>query len=606
MSSIIFSIKDIKRRRFESFFYIVGVGVPLSVSLIVTLIFPDTLFNLQEYMNNRVPIGLAQMFSAYFIFLWVVSQILALVIVLTLNYGLMQLRQRDIVVMKASGASPYKIYWLFVSKVLILNALSVSFAISISAVTIFIISPHSLANFSSPILIGVILLFLLFSYLFGYRAVLDIVEKLETKVGLHFFDKKQVVAKWKSPLSKVSWKYRYAIRLIRHHKRLSNNVTIILFVIFFILIFSLFGSFLFLDTTQSYIQRSFGRDVYLISTTAMADQYISLCIFNKYNSTSNIFTFDYLSETIPTNTARFIERSNIVASYEERLITTTKIYERPSVAYRDSKYVLIGGYRQRMTVVIGINTTKTFSNWFIRGNYISDSQDVLLGDTLATYLVDDPSFESVELFGKILHISGIAFSVENKGNVAFMSLSLMQQALSINQVNLLFVKLNTRSTDDISSFVAYLKSQGLRLLDINEIVDYNMSVLENNWTLIDFLSGTLLISALVSVTIFIFSVFTVNYQDFYSMLLVGATTKNIEEIAVSISIIYILKSIIPALITGIILALLILFPEPALSLLSISLTLLIIFIAIGIVTTAHYLGAWLTMKKGTFDIISKI
>jgi len=605
MSSIIFSLKDIKRRKLESFFYIIGVGVPLSVSIVITLIFPGVLFGLQSYLSNRVPLGLAQMFSAFFIFLWGISQITALVIVLTLNYGLMQLRQRDIIVMKASGASPYKIYWLFVSKIVILNVMSVIFAITISAITIFVISPHSISNFSNSTLIGVILLFLLLSYVFGYRAVLDIVEKMESKTGLYFFDKKQPAKNWKSPLSKISWKYRYAIRLIRHHRRLSNNVTLILFVIFFILIFSLFGSFLFLDTTHSYMQRSFGKDVYLITTPTMATQYIALCSFEEYNSTSNILNFDYFSELLPTNTVKFIEGSSIVSIYEERLITTTTIYERPSVAYRDGKYVLIGGYRQRVTVVVGINSTNTLSNWFIRGSYISGPQDVLLGDTLATYLVDDPFFESVEVFGKILHISGVAFSVENKGDVAFMDLSLMQQALNVNQVNLLFVKLNTQSTDEISVFDNYLKSQGLHLLDINQIIDKNMRILTNSWTLIDLLSSVLLISGLISITIFIFSVFTVNYRDFYSMLLVGATKKNIEEIAIVISSIYILKSVIPALVSGCLFAIFILFPEPALSYLSISLTLLIIFLSVGIVTIAHYLGAWLTMKKGYFDIISK-
>ena len=125
MSSIIFSLKDIKRRKLESFFYIIGVGVPLSVSITVTLLFPNLLFSIQTYLSSRVPLGLAQMFSTFFIFLWGLSQITALIVVLTLNYGLMQLRQRDIVVMKASGASPFKIYWLFVSKIVILNVISI-------------------------------------------------------------------------------------------------------------------------------------------------------------------------------------------------------------------------------------------------------------------------------------------------------------------------------------------------------------------------------------------------------------------------------------------------------------------------------------------------
>jgi ABC-type antimicrobial peptide transport system permease subunit len=215
------------------------------------------------------------------------------------------------------------------------------------------------------------------------------------------------------------------------------------------------------------------------------------------------------------------------------------------------------------------------SQSFSNGEFLKEnsSWEAVIGDSLAQGMFSAPLSQRISLRGEDFVILGVCLDPINNGNVTYVPLKNLQNITGVFRPNIVMVRPDPSAdyATALSSIRAEIKglNSEFEAVDLNEVLDENMSFLGYIWSTIMFLPLISLFAASLCLIAYVMLTITEQRQEFGVLRALGANPRTIVEIVSGQSLVVLLSSCAAGIAFGIIITLLILIPEPFVTLSSV-------------------------------------
>ena len=467
--------------------------------------------------------------------------------------------------MKANGATSDVIYSFFVYRFLLLALMSAF----ITSLAIFLYSNVVNLFFVNTLSIISVLAFLFTVYYSSYSVTSSLIQ-LKNPFAYFMRIYESFSESVSSLARKLSWKSRYALLILKRSGKISKLLGIAILVNFFLLAFLTAGYFTFSDTTAHYIKRSIGSNVVAIGPPDMIFFYKS---FNSFQE--SVIPVNLSDELIPDVVFNNLQKLSFISKIERRLIIEANVKVILQTRESSSSFGHVKIISEP-TYAVGIEFSNLTSNWLLYGDFPNSSSQVLVGDSLDTLLLTQGTYDALYLFNQKFYVSGVCLTTENKGNVVYVSLRMLNKISNVKGFNLILVQLSELTPDILSKLSASVHAIGYEFLILDDIAKENISTIQSLWSYISIVIASIVISTISAIGTFVFVQLSLNSRELLSMYLLGASRKDYTEIAFAMGFISIIQVALPGYILGSLLGYLILFKTAFLSSSSILYILLLI------------------------------
>jgi ABC-type lipoprotein release transport system permease subunit len=408
-------------------------------------------------------------------------------------------------------------------------------------------------------------LFFAIALIFGAKPILDTTKVKPSKAlsPSHYFG----VSKESGfrATSKSGLTMKLALRSLSRHRSATVRIIICLTAVFLLATVGIAGGIIADQTTKSWIEKAVGRDIVLIAHKDMCSQYKLLLskFYETEESTINYTDERYLiSEDILNQLGSMPNVSGI----DPRLVVEMHVEELQG--YIIEEYKEVGDSRKGNSLVVGVEPEKVLSDWFLDGEFLKENQswEAVIGDSLALNMFSMPLVQRMNIRGEDLVIVGVCLDPINNGNVTYVPLENLQNITGVSKPNIVMVKTNPQADhiavlNSIRTEIGSLNPE-FGVLDLNEILDKNLSFLSYIWSMIMFLPLISLFAASLCLIAYVMLTIAEQRQEFGVLRALGANPKTIVKIVSEQSLVVLLSSCAAGIAFGIILTLLILIPEP--------------------------------------------
>jgi ABC-type antimicrobial peptide transport system permease subunit len=371
--------------------------------------------------------------------------------------------------------------------------------------------------------------------------------------------------------SKSGLTMKIALRSLFRHKSATIRIIICLVAVFLLATVGIAGGIIADQTTKSWIEKAVGRDIVLIAHQDMCNQYkLLLSKFYEANETPPINYTDanyLISEDILN---RLSSMSNI-SDIDPRLVLEMHVGEIEGyeiASGTEDTYITVGDSREGNSLVIGVEPEKVLSESFLDGEFLKENRswEAVIGDSLAQGMFSVPLNQKISLRGKDFDVVGVCLDPINNGNVTYVPIKNLQNITGVLKPNIVMIKTNpsanrTAVLNYIRAEVKDLNSE-FEVLDLNEVLDKNLSFVGYIWSTIMFLPVISLFAASLCLIAYVVLTITEQRQEFGVLRALGANPKTIVKIVSGQSLVVLLSSCATGIAFGIIITLLILIPEP--------------------------------------------
>jgi ABC-type antimicrobial peptide transport system permease subunit len=327
------------------------------------------------------------------------------------------------------------------------------------------------------------------------------------------------------------------------------------------------------QTTKSWIEKAVGRNIVLIAHEDMCNQYrLLLSKFYEANETSSINYTDtkYL---IPENITDQLSSMSNISGVDPRLVLEMRVEELVGyvLVSGTTEIIEVGDSHKGNSLVVGVEPEKVLSECFLDGEFLKENRswEAVIGDSLAQNMFSVPLSQRIGLPSKKLEdfvIVGVCLDPINNGNVTYVPLENLQNITGVLKPNIVMVKTDPSAdhTAVLNSIRSEIKSldQKFEVLDLNEVLDKNLSFLGYIWSTIMFLPLISLFAASLCLIAYVMLTITEQRQEFGVLRALGANPKTIVKIVSEQSLVVLLSSCAVGIAFGIMTTLLILVPEP--------------------------------------------
>lgn len=594
MTLLDYVILDLKRQKLETIFVAIGVSIPLTIALSITLFFTDISQIIYESLTSTMSLGLIRMYQVFHAILWLGVIILTALIVATLSLTSTLIRQKDITIMRGIGMPAPAIYSFFVYKILIILMLAISFS-SLSSMSLYLLIHLGFPPLSTLFWFGITIFLTLFlGYLSSYQSIIDVIKEIQI-TGI-VTPVTALAAKVKRRKRQVPWTITFAGRMVTRMSKLSKTLITTLFVVYLIASFSLFSSVIVLDTSKNYIYRASGRNVIVVGDSEILNIYSSLLSPIPNQSWQQI---DFLEYEIQEDAYIALSSISGLKTIERRLLYYTEIREIPVIVMDpEGGYKTIGTSQTAETFVFGYDPDNCISNWYAVGD-ITAKDKVLVGDELDLILFEDPLNQKVAINEHVFEISAVIFDIFNKGNVLYVPLDNLQEIYNITSYNLIFLEFDSINDAIIDQVIQVIKQYNLVYVLLDSIIKDSLKLLESSWSVFNFELALIILSSTIAIIAYTISVFFVFSEDLIVALKVGAKHKNLTTIAKNIGIYITTIALIPATFLAIFFSINFVIPDPVLTFGSFFAVLLILLI-IAIFSIVSFMAGKLLFFKFYF------
>jgi len=230
--------------------------------------------------------------------------------------------------------------------------------------------------------------------------------------------------------------------------------------------------------------------------------------------------------------------------------------------------VTVGDNRQGESLIVGVEPEKVLSECFLDGEFLKENGawEAVIGDSLAQGMFAVPLSQGIELHGEDFVIVGVCLDPINNGNVTYVPIKDLQNITGVLKPNIVMVK--TDPSANRTAVLNYIRTEieslnpKFEVLDLNEVLDKNLSFLGYIWSTIMFLPLISLFAASLCLIAYVMLTITEQRQEFGVLRALGANPKTIVKIVSGQSLVVLLSSCAAGIAFGIIVTLLILVPEP--------------------------------------------
>ena len=579
MSETSFAMNDLLRRKLQTSLIVISLTLCVASTLFLLLFSEKIGFGISLMVESKLTAGFSTLFSHFIIFTGILIFVVGAVIMSFMVFVMMSQKVRDIGLMKAAGCPNDLIFGYFMTQLLVVTLIGCFIGVILGIFADFA-STNLLSSFGFQILQKpinfwlVLLVFALFfalALIFGAKPILDTTKVKSAKAlspSYYFGMSKESGFR---VTSKSGLTMKIALRSLFRHKSATIRIIICLSAVFLLATVGIAGGIIADQTTKSWIEKAVGRDIVLIAHRDMCNQYkLLLSKFYEANETSLINYTDvkyFISEDILD---RLSSMSNI-SGIDPRLILEMHVEElegyeiAPGTA---DTYTVVGDSHEGNSLIIGVEPEKVLSESFLDGEFLKENRswEAVIGDSLVQKMFAVPLSQRIDLRGQDFNIVGVCIDPINNGNVTYVPLKDLQNITGVLKPNIVMVETDPSAdhTAVLNSIRTEIKSLNpeFEILDLNDVLDKNLSFLSYIWSTIMFLPLISLFAASLCLIAYVMLTITEQRQEFGVLRALGANPKTIVKIVSGQSLVVLLSSCAAGIAFGIIITLLILVPEP--------------------------------------------
>jgi ABC-type antimicrobial peptide transport system permease subunit len=306
----------------------------------------------------------------------------------------------------------------------------------------------------------------------------------------------------------------------------------------------------------------------LIAHQDMCSQYKSL--LSRFHEGGESSQFNYTEEEYLVS-ENLLNQLNAMSGIhvDARLVIEAHVKEVPGVIIDPETATTssVGDEREGESLIVGVEPEKVLGEWFIEGEFLETNKEweVTIGDSLAQKMFSKPLNQSMLFYGRIFDVAGVCLDPINNGNVTYMSLQVLKNAMDISKPNIVMVRVDSVNRADVLDKIKTVVEDvnpKFRVCELNEVLDANLSFLDHIWSTTMFLPLLSLISASLCLIGYVVLAIAEQRRELGVLRALGIKPKTVTKIVSEQSFIILLSSFGAGVPIGIILTLLILIPEP--------------------------------------------
>jgi ABC-type lipoprotein release transport system permease subunit len=362
---------------------------------------------------------------------------------------------------------------------------------------------------------------------------------------------------------------KLALRSLFRHKSATIRIIICLAAVFLLATVGIAGGIIADQTTKSWIEKAVGRDIVIIAHEDMCNQYKLL--LSKFYEAKEDMPFNYTDGKylIPEEILNQLSMLGIT-KIDARLLLEMHVEEVQGIilGQETGATVTVGDNRQGESLIVGVEPEKVLSECFLDGEFLKENQswEAVIGDSLAQGMFTVPLNQGISLHGEAFDIVGVCLDPINNGNVTYVRLKDLENTTGVSKPNIVMVKISPLANrmavlSNLTTEIESLNSE-FDVLDLNEVLDKNLSFVGYIWSTIMFLPLISLFAASLCLIAYVMLTITEQRQEFGVLRALGANPKTIIKIVSGQSLVVLLSSCAAGIAFGIIVTLLILVPEP--------------------------------------------
>jgi len=576
MSETFFSINDLSRRKLQTSLVILGLALCVASTLFLLLLSDKIGVGIFSVVGHKLTASFSAVFSRFIIFVVLLVFVAGIVIISFLVHAMMSQRIRDIGLMKAAGCPNDLVFGYFMNELVIVTIVGCLLGVVLGIAADYLsngvwgatglqvvqarISPW-------PVLIA-FSVFVVLSLVVGVRPVLA-ATKVRPAMALSpsFCLGLSRESDFRG-VAKAGLTVKIAIRSLFRRKSASFRIILCLTVVFILVTVSVGGGIIANETTRSWVEKAVGRNVILIAHHEMSVQYRLLSRFYEEGTNQQ---FNYTDETYLLSEEMLEQLKSISGlKIDPRLVMEAQISEVPGIVLgqQSGETDYVGDNRRGASLIVGVEPSEVLSEWFLDGDFLTQNRtsDAVIGDTLALSMFSQPLVQNVTLSKKSYHIVGVCLDPVNNGNVTYIPLRTLENAVGLSKPNILLVRIEAAADrekilDQISTTVKAVNS-GFDVSGLDEILDKQLGFLGYIWSTIMLLPMLSLSAAALCLIDYV--VLTINEQreEFGILRAVGARPRTLVKIVITQNSLVLLSSWAAGIALGIMVTLLILIPEP--------------------------------------------
>ena len=583
MSETSFPIKDLTRRKFQTTLIVTTLTLCVASTVFLLLLADRVGFGISSTVEGRTTVGFSAVFSSFILIIGILTFVIGGVIVSFIAFVMMSQRVRDIGLMKAIGCPNDLIFAHFTTELLIVTLSSgvlgvvLGIAATFASNSLFNGSGFQLAQQSINLwlVLLVFAFFLILMLAFGIKPILDTTKLEPAKAISPTYHIGLVNEPRFKVISKSGFSMKVAIRNLFRHRSATIRIILCLATVFVLVTIAVGGGIIADQTSKSWIEEAIGKNMVLIANQEMCNQYQML--LSKFYKENESMAFNYTQQKylIPGSLTNASYLGNITGiSVDARLITQADVTVLPGIAFDQStgEPAYVGSLKHGESIIIGVQPGKMLNNWFLEGTSLeANTTTAVIGDSMAQEMFSEPFNQSMIVFNKGFQIVGVCIDPLNNGNVTYVPLPVLQDAINEpNQTNIVLVKIDSSANyeqilnqirTEVNKFNSNFNSN-LDVLELNGVLDKSLSFLDSIWSTVMFLPLFSIVAALLCSADYIMLVTNEQRQEFGVLRAVGANPRGIVKIISGQSLIILLLCYAVGITVGIIVTWQFLIPEP--------------------------------------------
>jgi ABC-type antimicrobial peptide transport system permease subunit len=507
------------------------------------------------------------------------------VIISFIVFLMMNQRKKDFGLIKAAGCPNSLVFSYFLVELLIL-----AFVGCLIGVIFGFLADFALAGFGGfqvsqefpNLWLGflVFVIYFLLAIAFGTKPLRDAarLSPIEAMSPIKYFGLiKTDVFK---PISKFAFTIRISLRSLYRQQSATIRIVFFLSLVFVLLTVAFAGSMIANDTTKAWLEEAVDMNTIVIGKGDMCNQYQHL--LSKFSGTEANESFEYLDQDLLIQEADLQKINSTVgiAGLDPRLVWKGEIQEIVNFTIDPDTLatISVGDDREGNSLIVGIEPEKVFDRGFLKGRFLKpeDELRVVVGDSLAQELFSKPFSQSLKIEEYAFGIVGICVDPINNGRVVYILANSLRNITGLDGFNIVLARMGDGVNREarlnaIEERIKGIDSE-LTVLDLKETMQTNLKYLSSLWSSVIIVSIFSLIPAAFCLAGYLLLSIEEQRKEFGILRAVGAKPKTVMAILSIQSLVILISSWAVGTSLGIIVTLLILVPQPTVTISTVLIT----------------------------------
>ncbi len=533
-----YAVRNLRRRGFHSLLAFLGLTITITSTSFLML--------LGQTFASRLGIGFST--SVSFGLGWLVTGYLELSIAFVLIVGLLSAsylvssmvnqRLRDIGVVKAAGALPYRLFSYAFTEALLVFASSCITGGLVAGVTYAAWSGSlQFDSIRTLIALGVPAVSFALSYLAARRRMLRIIGSNALTIVSSQFSGVDLRSIGKPVRAgRLGSSFNLASRTLSRDRQFLRTVVRVSVCIFLTMVV-LSGALVSWDTSKSYLDRAMPSDVIIIGSGQMVSQYSLLArsyrdpvpVPRLYYLNSSLLMSPQLVESfrkipgVQGVDARLLDYDNVTGYVKAHFAGSGDLSGETS-----SPEIIPQEYTGAAAVLIGGVTNQTIPDWVTSNGFLQNTDSnftMVAGDSLLGNLVREPfNLSRIDWIGRPFDVKSALVDPLNAGRVLYAPIQTLQNIFGTTGTKILLVR--TDGSPRALSGVQQLATQnGLAFASQESLLSANLSYVDSVWSyllLLPVLTFVLTCGVLLS---YLTTGYSKRFNDYVTLKVLGAGSR---------------------------------------------------------------------------------